>query len=199
MLRKEDCIKNIEIESILVKLKQNLGNIIFFIVLVFLIIKKSPEVIKMHNVEGTKFNSIEIQDLKMKKLILPVPKHKQVLLFWATWCGPCQIELARINKLIKEGYISKESVLAISIGEEFKTVSQFVNEKKYIFSVGIDVNEKVAQMLNIKSTPTLLFVDEAGEIMWMTSGLSPSLEIRILYFLKNMNLLKISFLNSLSK
>ena len=41
-----------------------------------------------------------------------------VLVFWATWCGPCKVELARIQRLVSNSSIAPDSVVAVDVGEE---------------------------------------------------------------------------------
>src|SRR5690606_19094484 len=100
---------------------------------------------------------------------------KQLLVFWATWCGPCKVELARINRLVKDGEIKATDVIAISSLEEINLVDAHVKENDYRFTVAIDPTGEAARQYKISGTPTLIFVDETGTIKWMTMGVSPSL------------------------
>lgn len=114
---------------------------------------------------------------------LGVPFHqKQILVFWATWCGPCSVELARIDKLIELGKISAADVLAVSVMEEPALVEKFAKEKNYRFQVAVDRSGELAHAYGVSGTPTIALIDQAGLIHWLTVGLSPTLEMRVLSF-----------------
>ena len=52
--------------------------------------------------------------------------------FWATWCGPCEVELKRINTMITEKRILPTDVLAISSQEDLQTVKLTVKKENYL-------------------------------------------------------------------
>ena len=51
-----------------------------------------------------------------------------LLNFWATWCGPCVKEMNDLGKLAGD-YKGKAVVCCISIGDDWRTVCQFANER----------------------------------------------------------------------
>lgn len=108
---------------------------------------------------------------------------KKVLVFWATWCPPCELELSRINDLVKEKRIPADSVLAISISEDKQTVDRVIAERGYLFQVGYDFDGVVAQKFAVAGTPTVVFLNGDKTINWITTGLSPLLKLRINIFL----------------
>lgn len=107
---------------------------------------------------------------------------KRLLVFWATWCGPCSIELGRINRLILSGDLKPDSVLAISSGEDKQTVQKSVEERKYLFPVATDEDGHLALTYKVSGTPTIYFINEKNSVEWASVGLSPSLEFRIKSF-----------------
>jgi peroxiredoxin len=108
---------------------------------------------------------------------------KKILIFWATWCPPCELELSRINDLVKEKRIPAEAILAISIQEEKALVDRTAIERGYEFPVGYDFDGKVSQTFAVEGTPTIVFLNEDKTIRWITTGLSPLLKIRLRMFL----------------
>lgn len=67
--------------------------------------------------------------------------------FWATWCGPCQIQGPIIEQLANE--LSEQEM---KIGK-----------------LDVDANPNTAQKYGILSIPTLLFMND-GEIVKQVSG-----------------------------
>jgi thiol-disulfide isomerase/thioredoxin len=108
-----------------------------------------------------------------------------ILVFWATWCGPCEVELHRIQRLISEGNLPADRVLAISSFEIPSLVQKAVAERQYSFRVGLDPDGRAATAFKVKGTPTIYLLDAQQKIEWVTSGLSPLLEIRLRRFMTN--------------
>lgn len=106
-----------------------------------------------------------------------------VLVFWATWCPPCKLELARLQALVDRGAIPRDSVLAFSVGEERDVVAKTSTERGYTFPVGLDADGSVANAYEVRGTPTIVLRAADGKIEWKTTGVSPSLEFKVTRFL----------------
>ncbi len=95
-------------------------------------------------------NPLEITDANFSELIynseIPV-----VLDFYATWCQPCQVMISLINRLAREDDLQ---------------------DKVKIAKVDIDANPQLAQHFNIRSVPTLLFIQQ-NTIRERHNGLLP--------------------------
>src|SRR5579863_674771 len=95
-----------------------------------------------------------------------------LLNFWATWCGPCQIEIPWFvefeNKYGAEGF----TVLGVSMGEDgWKAVKPFLAAKKVNYPVVLG-NEEVNQLYGgIESLPTTLLIGRDGRTVFFHSGL----------------------------
>lgn len=116
---------------------------------------------------------------------IPPANEKSILVFWATWCGPCTIELGRLNSAIQKGEISAQHLYAVNMGEELAVVERTVKEKKYLFQVIRDERGEIASKLGVTATPTIAFVNKDNTVKWLSSGLSPTLIYRIQFFQKN--------------
>lgn len=119
----------------------------------------------------------------LKKISLFDDQNKKVLIFWATWCGPCKMELFRIQKLIEKNEINPNQILAISVGEDLDTVLKESKIRNYHFPIAIDQTSELANDFNIEATPTIIFTENT-KIIDITSGLSLLLEKNIKDFLK---------------
>lgn len=153
------------------------------VVVLFLFATKVPSIFAHFKSEGTVVSDFSVlmnngQEFNTQKLAA-----KKVLVFWATWCPPCELELSRINDLVKENKISPESVLAISISENKESVDRVISERGYQFPVAYDFNGKVASQFAVAGTPTIVFLNSDKTIHWITTGLSPLLKLRLNIFL----------------
>jgi thiol-disulfide isomerase/thioredoxin len=98
--------------------------------------------------------ALSLKDLNDKEVALSDFKGKVVLVnFWATWCGPCQVEIPWLidmqNKYGDKGFV----VLGIAMDEEGKSVvAPFVENQRF------EVNGQKVPM----SYPILLGNDATG-------------------------------------
>lgn len=84
--------------------------------------------------------------------------------FWATWCGPCRIEMpaiqARYEMFEDDGLV----VLAVNFEESRESVLAYGEELGLSFLLLLDPGGEVQQLYRNRSYPTSFFVDEDGII-----------------------------------
>lgn len=160
-------------------------NALFYILIIFLIITKIPGIYQRFQMQSERSPQATVVRLSGESLTFPIPNTKSILVFWATWCGPCSIELKRLNSMISKGLISPSQLIAVNIQEDPTTVTKYIDEHQFQFLVAIDTNGSLSDLYKVKGTPTIVFVDQHGKVNWMTEGLSPSLELRVKNFLEN--------------
>jgi peroxiredoxin len=84
--------------------------------------------------------------------------------FWATWCGPCRIEMpaiqARYEMLEDDGLV----VLAVNFDESRESVLAYGEELGLSFPLLLDPGGEVQRLYRNRSYPTSFFVDEDGII-----------------------------------
>lgn len=106
---------------------------------------------------------------QQKTQIFPPEKQKVAAFFWATWCGPCKIEMARLQKSIEDKKIDASKIIAINPFESPEEVASFIKNHKYDFTF-IHAPE-VSAKLNITATPTIALI-EKGKVVTQSTGLS---------------------------
>ncbi len=127
--------------------------------------------------------SIRVRSLEGAEIDIEREPRRRVIVFWATWCGPCTVELTRLQMLINRGLIDPSAVLAISSHEERDVVDRTAREKQYTFQIALDPSGETAAKVGVRGTPTIFLVEPDGSIHWGTVGVSPTLEIRVAKFL----------------
>ena len=96
---------------------------------------------------------------------------KPVLVYvWASWCGVCRVVSPMVDMVKGDMVQSPVISIALSSGHDAK-VAGYVREKEYQFSVVNDADNRLAQVLGIKVTPTLM-VAYKGELRYATSGIT---------------------------
>jgi peroxiredoxin len=83
---------------------------------------------------------------------------------WATWCGPCRIEMPhiqdRFERYEQDGFV----VLAVDFDEPQDVVADFRDELGLTFSILLDPGAEVQKLYRNRSYPSSFFIDENGVI-----------------------------------
>ncbi|MCB8944380.1 MAG: TlpA family protein disulfide reductase [Ardenticatenaceae bacterium] len=86
-----------------------------------------------------------------------------VLNFWATWCGPCRIEMPYFQEA-SEKYNGRVTFLGINDGETPTLVTDFAAEYGVTYPLLLDNGRSVNILYNIRSLPTTLFINANGTV-----------------------------------
>jgi len=117
------------------------------------------------DLSGQKAEDFTLNDLAGKPVKLSSLKGKVVLLdFWATWCGPCRVEMPSIQKLHARFKNKGLVVLGINYGEEASRVKPFLVKNGYDFRILLDREQRVGQRYQVGGIPTLFIIDKTGVI-----------------------------------
>lgn len=96
-----------------------------------------------------------------------------VLNFWASWCGPCKMEMPDFNEKYLE--IGEEvQFLIINMTDDSRetveTASAFIAEQSYSFPVFYDTDQDAASTYGVYSIPTTYFIDADGNVIAQATG-----------------------------
>jgi peroxiredoxin len=114
-----------------------------------------------------------LQDANGGTVELAALKGKVVLLnFWATWCGPCKIEIPWFTEFQKNYEAQGFTVIGVSMDEEgWKVVKPYIAEHKINYPIVLANEALNASYGGIESLPTTLLIDRTGKIAFIHSGL----------------------------
>jgi peroxiredoxin len=103
-----------------------------------------------------------------------------MLIFWATWCGPCKMEMPGLIELRKEIPTNKLAMLAISY-EKGDTVRSFLAQRPLNYTV-IATPQQIMPppYADINAIPATFFIDKDGIIRLATEGLLQENEVRLI-------------------
>ena len=95
-----------------------------------------------------------------------------VLNFWASWCGPCQMEMPDFHeKYLKLGEEIHFLMVNMTGGREtLESAKEFIAEKEYTFPVFYDTYSDAAATYGVYSLPTTYFIDAEGYAIAQATG-----------------------------
>lgn len=110
---------------------------------------------------GTQISSSQYEG---KKVIL--------LVFFATWCPPCQLELAEIENVLWPKYRNNDDFVLLVIGREHSDAELVTyNEKKgFTFPLYPDKSRKIYDSFASQFIPRAYLIDRAGKVVFKTQG-----------------------------
>ena len=91
---------------------------------------------------------------------------KTVYVAWASWCPDCQQELPILNEL-RQSYQDTIEFVPVNLlvkGETPEKAQAFLKEKGLEFNYYSDKEKSFQKALEIHSIPTMIFVDQEGNI-----------------------------------
>lgn len=110
------------------------------------------------NVEG---ENVKLSDYRGQAVLIN---------FWATWCGPCRIEMPAIQARYEQ-YSPELVILAVDNDESLEIVSAFVDELGLTFPVLLDPGAAIQNLYQIRGYPSSYFVDANGIIQVVHIGI----------------------------
>lgn len=129
-----------------------------------------------------------LPSLSGKKVSLSDYRGKWVFVnFWATWCGPCVIEMPALNTLFHKFKGDRFDMVAISIDDvDIKAVEKFVNDLKVDFTVLYDDKKDVQKAYGIRSVPMTFMINPNGAVVAKANGMREWDHPEMLEFLRGL-------------
>lgn len=115
------------------------------------------------------FDDFELLKLDGTETSLYAYEGQMIILnFWATWCGYCVEEMPLLDELDKRDDVT---VLAVSVGEDEKTVRDYIEKNGYAFDVFLDEEGKLASRFDVRGFPTSIFIGKDFEYFYSYPGM----------------------------
>jgi thiol-disulfide isomerase/thioredoxin len=125
-----------------------------------------------------------LADLSGNKVSLASYKGRPLVVdFWATWCGPCKVEIPWFEKLHDQYAGQGLEILGVSTDDldrddpaklftQKRDISDFVTKMHMNYPILLG-EDKVEDKWGIDAMPTTFFIDRTGKIVASTIGLAP--------------------------
>lgn len=101
-----------------------------------------------------------------------------LLEFWTTWCPNCPKQMGYLSDLAKHFKDAGLQVLGINLNEPkiVNKVKPYIQNRNFSYDIAIDPEEKLGEYFGVKGIPTLLLVDNRGNVINRYVGYSPGQE-----------------------
>ena len=114
---------------------------------------------------------VTLLDLRNQHVALSSLRGKVVLLnFWYVACAPCQYEMPALQKAYDAHGGKGLVVVGVDVGDDARTVSQFLNQLGITYPIWRDVGERAVLQYQLTATPTSFFIDRQGVIRYKVLG-----------------------------
>jgi thiol-disulfide isomerase/thioredoxin len=118
--------------------------------------------------------NFSIKDMDGKKVEMSELKGKVIFLnLWATWCGPCRVEMPSIQNLYNS--VDKDKVVFVMLsldqaGYEPR-IEQFISSKEFTFPVYLPASP-LPKILRVNTIPTTFIISPDGKVKSKKTGMA---------------------------
>ncbi len=122
---------------------------------------------------GMQVPNFQFESAREKHSSIGEFKGKVVLInFFATWCGPCKMELPKIQSEIWNKHHDNSKFVMLTFGREhnWQEVEKFKKDNGFQFPFYPDPKRGVYGKFAAQTIPRSFLLDEEGKIIFMSEG-----------------------------
>jgi thiol-disulfide isomerase/thioredoxin len=103
--------------------------------------------------------------------------HASVLIFFASWCGPCQGEMPKVAAYLRHHNEGSIRVIGMDSKDPRGSGMNFVKKSGVAFPVAFDPHLTVADLFNLVGIPDTAFVNAKGVVTQIYMGAIPKAQL----------------------
>jgi len=126
---------------------------------------------------GTQPPPFALEDLAGRTHRLADYRGQVVLVnFWATWCGPCKIEMPHLNRLYDKYRGAGFVLLGVNIDDQPEQALALARRMGLHFPVLLDTGREVSRRYALDSMPATVLIDRDGKVRHVHRGYREGME-----------------------
>ncbi len=132
-----------------------------------------PKGIRIYQLDSAKNSAADfsLKDLDGESVTLSTYKGRWVMLhFWASWCGPCRLEMPQIQQLATMFSKDELAIIMVNTAEDEDTVFSFMAEVGIETGSLLDRDGRVTEAWKPRGLPTSFLIDPAGRVQFQAIG-----------------------------
>ncbi len=136
---------------------------------------KGGAVLPTSDLVGRTVHSFSLDGLSSGTIRAPWTQGRaSVLIFFASWCGPCQGEMPKVARYVREHDPSPVEVLGIDANDQRSNAEAFVKKDGVTFPVAFDANGTVTSgVFGFDELPESVFLSAKGVVKKVYFGAVP--------------------------
>ncbi len=92
-----------------------------------------------------------------------------MLVFWASWCGPCRQEAPDVARVAKN-YGNRINLVGINAGETLSAARRAAQQMAITWPVAMDADGSIQALFKVSGIPLVLILDENGVVRHRNNG-----------------------------
>jgi peroxiredoxin len=96
--------------------------------------------------------------------------------FWASWCGPCRVEMPHLNRLYEKYRSSGFTLLGVNIDDDPAAARALAGKLGLKFPVLLDTDKKVVGAYDLNAMPATVLIDRDGRVRHLHRGYREGVE-----------------------
>ena len=101
--------------------------------------------------------------------------HPSVVIFFASWCGPCQGEMPKVATYVRTHHLGAVRVVGVDANDLQSSARSFVTKDKVRFPVAFDANGTIANgLFQFLTLPETVFLTASGKVTSVYFGAIPT-------------------------
>jgi len=106
--------------------------------------------------------NFELESINGERVSLSQYRGRVVVVnFWATWCGPCQVEMPLFQSRYEQ-YEGELAILAVNAQEGVEEAKGFMKDFGLTFEALLDPGGEVQELYLVRGYPTTYVIDREG-------------------------------------
>ena len=98
-------------------------------------------------------------------------RGQQVIVnFWATWCGPCRVEMPILQRLYDDAPPGTLRILAVNLGEPPDAAREWQRSFNLTYDILLDEGQMVAALYQLRGQPSTYVISPDGIVTHIFYG-----------------------------